>query len=166
MTKLHDYVSDAFADYDAVIEGTKPLLIVSSGKSAYACEALGNLAKRDFLQVTCATARFVCEDGEVHTHVFIAPAGTTTGQDAITAIWRNIERVGYDGWDPRRSRQALQLELGLMLGYEPQAIVDFMRSDIGRTCPCDCCGGPETAEEPALVVDPNPGRFIENSYRF
>ena len=166
MTQLNDYVSDAFADYDAVIEGTKPLLIVSSGKSAYACEALGNLAKRDFLQVTCETAGFICEDGEVHTHVFIGQAGTTTAQDAIDAIWRNIERGADDDWNPKRSREALQLELGLFLGYELRDIFAFMRSDIGRTCPCDCCGGPDTAEKPARLPDPNPGRFTENSYRF
>jgi hypothetical protein len=153
MTKFDNYVADAFADYNDVIEGTKPLLIVSSGKSAYAYESLWGLAKRDFLQVTCETAQLICEDGEVHTHVFIAPAGTTTAQDAIDAIHRNIERVGYDGWNLKRARQGLQLELGLMLGYEPQAIVDFMRSDLGRTCPCDCCGG-------------NPGRFLPNAYQY
>jgi hypothetical protein len=159
-----DYVCDAFADYDDVCTGKKPLLIVSSGKSAYACEALAGLAKTDGHELEIQ--RFVCEDNEVHTHAFISAKGSPYAKDAVNAIWRNIERVAYDGWDPRRSREALQLELGLMLGYSAQRCLDFMRSDLGRTCPCDCCGGPETAEVSAFVTDGNASRFTVNAYQY
>lgn len=41
----------------------------------------------------------------------------------------------------RISREALQAKLGLMLGYDANDIIDFQLSEIGQTCPCDCCGG-------------------------
>lgn len=157
-----DYIAQAYADYAAVRAGEKPLMIVSSGKSAFAVESLSRLADEDGLN--SIHERFTCEDGHIHTHVFICAAGAPYAYEAISAIWRNIERVAYDGWNPRRSREALQLELGLLLGYSAQECLDFMRSDIGHTCECDCCGGPETAELPALHADGNPSRFVENGY--
>ena len=39
------------------------------------------------------------------------------------------------------SREALQAKLGKMLGFGPSEILEFGESDIGMTCPCDCCGG-------------------------
>ena len=159
---MFEYIAQAYADYAAVRAGEKPLMIVSSGKSAFAVETLSRLAEEDGLNAI--HERFTCEDGLIHTHVFICAAGAPYAYEAISAIWRNIERVAYDGWNPRRSREALQLELGLLLGYSAQECLDFMRSDIGRTCECDCCGGPETAELPALVTDGNPSRFVEYGY--
>ena len=41
----------------------------------------------------------------------------------------------------RISRESLQLQLGKMLGYGICDILSFSLSEIGRTCPCDCCGG-------------------------
>lgn len=47
----------------------------------------------------------------------------------------NQRRGGYI------SRFELQAGLGKMLGYGPSEILEFGESEIGMTCPCDCCGG-------------------------
>lgn len=47
----------------------------------------------------------------------------------------NQRRGGYI------SRVHLQTELGRLLGYDDSDIVVFAESEIGQTCPCDCCGG-------------------------
>lgn len=146
----YDYVAQVFADYNAVREGRKPLLIVSAGKSKFAANELLDIADGDE-RVTLATDVFVCEDGKLHNHLFIAAAGSPYAREAKEAIWQNIERVAYDGWAKSRAREDLQLRLGLLLGYSARECLDFIHSDLGRTCPCDCCGGPETAELPALV---------------
>lgn len=39
------------------------------------------------------------------------------------------------------SRFELQAGLGKMLGFGPSEIIEFGESEIGMTCPCDCCGG-------------------------
>lgn len=61
------------------------------------------------------------------------------GRDVLDALkaWDLIE-TRKDG---RISREALQAKLGLMLGYDANDIINFQLSEIGRTCPCDCCGG-------------------------
>ena len=41
----------------------------------------------------------------------------------------------------RISRFELQAGLGKMLGFGPSEILEFGESEIGMTCPCDCCGG-------------------------
>ena len=43
--------------------------------------------------------------------------------------------------DGQLTRVELQAKLGTMLGYHADDIVEFMESEIGQTCPCDCCGG-------------------------
>ena len=47
----------------------------------------------------------------------------------------NQRRGGYI------SRFELQAALGKMLGFGPSEILEFGESEIGMTCPCDCCGG-------------------------
>ena len=42
------------------------------------------------------------------------------------------------------SRFELQVPLGKMLGYSLADIAEFGASRIGRTCPCDCCGGAQS----------------------
>lgn len=38
-------------------------------------------------------------------------------------------------------RKTLQRELGVCLGYDPEGTAVFSASEIGKTCPCSCCGG-------------------------
>ena len=47
----------------------------------------------------------------------------------------NQRRGGYIG------RFDLQIKLGKMLGYSLADCAEFGASEIGQTCPCDCCGG-------------------------
>lgn len=43
--------------------------------------------------------------------------------------------------DGELGRMDLQVSLGRMLGYDVDGTLEFAKSEIGQTCPCDCCGG-------------------------
>jgi len=151
------YALDVIMDLARVSDGSKDLLIVSEGKSTLAYETVSQLADDSglFWQHTMLQ----CEDGELHEHLFVA----RHCGDIEKAIDLIFERVG--GYI---TRARLQLQLGLMLGYELDDIFRFIFSPKGVTCPCDCCGG-----EPQLLltyqpakIDGNPSRFVENAYQY
>lgn len=56
--------------------------------------------------------------------------------DALVAL--DLIKKRKDG---EISRKRLQFDLGQMLGYTGSECMDFIESEIGQTCPCDCCGG-------------------------
>ena len=56
-----------------------------------------------------------------------------TAEKAVELI--QMRKDGY------LSRFELQAGLGKMLGFGPSEILEFGESEIGMTCPCDCCGG-------------------------
>ncbi len=150
------YALDVIMDLSRVSSGDKPLLIVSEGKSTLAYETVAELAEG---KLECRFATFICEDGELHEHVFVSQ----DGRIAEKAIETIFERVG--GYI---TRSILQARLGVMLGYSPKDITTFIFSPKGVTCPCDCCGG-----EPQRVLtyqptkmDGNPSRFVEHAYQY
>ena len=133
------YALDACQGLSAVRDGSKQLLIVSAGKSIQAYEVLTEIACND-PALRAELAMFVCEDGERHEMLFVS-------QDTYPNIARKAVDMIWDAVDtfPTVSRVELQATLGKWLGYEAQDILDFITSETGRTCVCDCCGGIETA---------------------
>lgn len=142
-----DYVADVFSAYTDVRAGRKPLLIVSAGKSQFALETLLALADEDGLPWVLRDFR--CEDGQPHEHLFVAGEGSPYAREAVNLIMSEM------------SRPDLQVRLGLLLGYTAAEINEFIESELGKTCPCDCCGGPET-----VLDDAAKARTYEFGYRF
>ena len=169
------YGFDLMADLAKVRTGQKPLVIGSLGKCYTAGVAAYEIALDD-PALDVQLAQLVCEDGEIHFHVFICAKGAPYAREAIEAIFDTIGDVCYRDAEPRQARIDLQMRLGLLLGHAAGEILDFTESEIGQTCPCDCCGGKETVQD--IVVqeggehvtlagdDANPGRFVEHSYRY
>jgi hypothetical protein len=142
-----EYIATVFADYVNVREGRKPLLIVSAGKSQFAADSLLDIAREDGLSAIYEP--LVCEDGELHMHVIIAAKGAPYAREARDLIVDCLSEAVLTR-DPARKRELraqLQLKLGLLLGYSAGECVDFINSDLGRTCPCDCCGSEYTVTQ-------------------
>lgn len=161
-----DYTAQVFADYNDVRAGRKPLLIVSEGKSSVAAVLLTHLAHEDGLDVSVED--LVCEDGKLHRHVFITQAGAPYAREARDAIIDCLsEAVLTRDWQRKRElRGTLQLKLGLLLGYSAAECVEFINSDLGRTCPCDCCGS-EFTVAPSQVPDRYASsRAVEFGYQY
>ena len=165
--KEFDYIAQAFADYVDVREGRKPLLIVSAGKSDFAETALRRLAMED-RSVQYEVEAFVCEDGELWQHLFVTQAGAPYAREARDAIVDCISEaiLTRSVSDRRYLRVQLQTHLGHLLGYSAYEIDEFVNSQLGRTCPCDCCGSEFTAQPTTLPDRHASGRFIENSYQY
>jgi len=156
------YALDVMADYGRVLSGTKPLLIVSAGKSVDAYATVMEMAKES-PEMRFTFAMLTCEDGELHAHGFVSRDGSGVAAIALDLIYDRI--VGLI------SRSILQLRLGLLLGHRPLAILAFYANPIMQLCPCDCCGGPPALQltyQPTWVEprDGNPGRFTENAYSY
>lgn len=166
---LFDYIAQVYADYNDVLDGRKPLLIVSSGKSAFATETLYRCAlESDAVEFTWED--LVCEDGEVHRHLFITQAGAPYAREARDAIVDCLSEavLTRDATRKRELRAQLQLKLGLLLGYSAGECVEFINSKIGYECPCDCCGSEFTVTrygEPAPDRHAS-SRFVENAYQY
>jgi len=163
-----NYIAQVYADYVLVRDGLKPLLIVSYGKSDFAGVTLAHLAQEDGLTVEFED--LVCEDRKLHRHVFIAQAGSPYAREARDMIIDCIGNAALYGTSDERKRKLrrnLQFKLGMLLGYSAYECDEFAESDLGRTCPCDCCGSEYTLiPASAPVTDGNPGRFIENAYTY
>ena len=154
------YALDAMRDYGRVLNGEKPLLIVSEGRSTQAYEAAAEMAGDNPLMMA-RFATFVCEDGELHEHVFIALADSTYADEAIQLVYDAVNQA-------EMTREQLQLRLGRLLGYSVADCLAFMRSYVGLTCKCDCCGG-----EPQKLLtytptrnDADKARSMEFAYKF
>ena len=133
-----EYFDSAMCDYLDVLEYDKPLMIVSSGKSTLAYETVAMLADRtNCLDMELAMLR--CEDGKLHEHVLVARSGSGEVKRALELI--------QDAKAGTISRPTLQYELGLLLGYPMDEVLEFIASKVARECPCDCCGGPFVSEE-------------------
>jgi hypothetical protein len=131
-----EYFNDALADYVRVTQNEKRAVIVSSGKSTLAYEAVATLAETRGDAYACAM--WLCEDGELHEHVIVAEDDYT-----VNLIVDTVERSK----NGLITRPELQLYLGRFLGYTDEEIVNFIASATARECPCDCCGGPFVSEE-------------------
>jgi hypothetical protein len=167
------YGMDLMADLAKVRLGQKPLVIAEESKCPTAFQALGELVAED-VALDIVRTSLVGEDGEMTSVAFVCGKGAPYAREARDAIFEHIGDVAYRKVDGQKSRRALQMKLGMLLGYSASEVVDFILSPIAQTCVCDCCGGPETAIEvheggehiTLASDDPNPGRFVENSYRY
>ena len=140
------YALDVVRDLREAAAGRKPLVIVSEGKAGPLYGAI--LDEIDALNgLVYLMAGLVCEDREMHQHCFVTMQGAPYAQEGIDAILDCIGSVAYREADPQRARAALQLRLGILLGHTAGECVEFINSEIGQTCPCDCCGGAETVKE-------------------
>ena len=148
-----EYIAQTFADYVSVREGRKPLLIVSSEKSTFAYEQIADFAEQDGLRHQCAL--LIGEDGDLHEHVLVSLPGAPYVREALELI--DAVRCG------RMSRSDMQMRMGMLLGYSAYEILEFIESHVGRTCKCDCCGGPNTVQD---RTDGNPSRFVEFGYLY
>lgn len=134
------YALDAMQGLSAVRDGLKPLLIVSAGKSIQAYEVATQIACDD-PSLRAELAMFVCEDGKLHEHLFVSQdTYPNIARKAIDMIWDAVDEFATV------TRVELQATLGGWLGYEAQDVLDFINSEIGRTCVCDCCGGIDTIQ--------------------
>jgi hypothetical protein len=133
------YFDDAMCDLADVMDGDKPLMIVSEGKSTLAYETVAMLAERCNLSIVYKMMR--CEDGNLHEHVLVS--SRVFGPDYALAASRLIDR----SMTGEINRGELQFYLGRMLGYSMPDVLEFIGSAIARECPCDCCGGPFVSEK-------------------
>ena len=141
-----EYFDTCMCDFQDVLDFDKRLLIVSEGKSTLAYETVVMMAERANLAVELAMLR--CEDGELHEHAFVSVWRHPT--DEVECVYRNVAREGvelvFSAKEGEISRPRLQFELGNLLGYTADEVLDFIASKIARECPCDCCGGPFVSE--------------------
>lgn len=130
--KEMSYTLDVMMDLSRVRDGRKALLIVSAGKSVIAYELSCEIADSDDKLQTIVTM-LVCEDGELHEHVLICQKGSAVAIVGLEIIQKRVNGLC--------TRLGLQIYLGGLLGYKAEEIMRFIRSPLGMTCPCDCCGG-------------------------
>ncbi len=98
----------------------------------------------------------VCEDGETYPHMIVADRGFT-GSAVVVMLQAALKGT--------LTRYQLQRNLGILFGYSQDSIDEFVGSELSRTCPCDCCGGPDTVE-PAVPDRFASPRFVENAYTY
>ncbi len=141
------YFDTSMCDFQDVLDFEKRLMVVSEGKSTLAYETVVMMAERANCAVELAMLR--CEDGKLHEHAFVSVRRHP--QDEVDCCYRNVAREGLDlvfsCKEGEISRPRLQYELGQLLGYPMDDILDFIASAIARECTCDCCGGPFVSEE-------------------
>lgn len=149
-TAEQQYFASACAGCAELMDDKRALLIVSGEKSMPAYRALLSVALS--AELPHWTGPLIGEDGQEHLHLFVAkvPNIIDLALDAIRKTKSGELKRGH-----------LHEFLGALLGYPSDGCKEFSQSRVGRTCKCDCCGGPETAE-----TDSNPGRFVQNAYQY
>lgn len=75
------------------------------------------------------------EDGEDNVYLIVA-------RDRDTALEWEIELFYvYLFGSTRKSRMKFQIRMGQALGYSSAEILEFLPTEVAKTCPCTCCGG-------------------------
>lgn len=110
--------------------GRRDVVIADDSKSQCSINELRRAGREMGLEVI--NCRLVSDNGAEATHAIFG----RHVNDCYRAYNWIIERKAGN-----ISRIELQAKLGTMLGYHADDIVEFMESEIGMTCPCDCCGG-------------------------
>ena len=131
------YFDDAMLDLIDVLDNSKPLMIVSAGKSIRAYETITSMADRAGLYVASAMLR--CSDGEMHETVFVGSRDPNDlyrdrATECVQLVYKNKEGDDF-------TRPNFQFLMGKLLGTPVDEVLDFIASDVGRHCVCDCCGG-------------------------
>ena len=76
------------------------------------------------------------EDGEENTFLIIAEDKATVDDWEFNLLDVYI----HDDLTPK-ARMQLQIRMGQALGYTSREIIDFLPTEVAKTCPCTCCGG-------------------------
>ena len=75
------------------------------------------------------------EDGEDNVFLVVA-------EDRDTVVKWEIELFyAYLFGTTRKERLRFQIRMGKALGYTSADILEFLPSEVAKTCPCTCCGG-------------------------
>lgn len=93
------------------------------------------------LGLTVGDYLLTCEDGEEHDHLLVSDNSFTI------AAARTMIKSAENG---TLTRGTLQLNLGELFGYDHDSIIEFIGSDVSRTCPCSCCGGKNNTQSPQV----------------
>ena len=136
------YYDDCMCNFVDISDGEKPVMVVSSGKSTLAYEICVMMADR--ANLSCHLGMLRCEDGKMHEHAFISQHLHDDKYDlarvALDLVFQHKESTDF-------TRANFQYQLGHLLGYPLDEILDFIAGSTARNCPCDCCGGPFVPEE-------------------
>lgn len=75
------------------------------------------------------------EDGEDNVYLIVA-------KDRDTVMEWEIELFYvYLFGTTTTSRMKFQIRMGQALGYSSADIIEFLPTEVAKTCPCTCCGG-------------------------
>lgn len=75
------------------------------------------------------------EDGEDNVFLIVA-------EDSDAAMEWEIELFyNYLFGTTRKGRMQFQIRMGKALGYTSADILEFLPTEVAKTCPCTCCGG-------------------------
>jgi len=75
------------------------------------------------------------EDGEDNVYLIVAE-----DRDTVTE-WEIELFYVYLFGTTRKGRMQLQIRMGKALGYTSADILEFLPTEVAKTCPCTCCGG-------------------------
>ena len=75
------------------------------------------------------------EDGEDNVFLIVAE-----DRDTVTE-WEIELFYVYLFGTTRKGRMQLQIRMGKALGYTSADILEFLPTEVAKTCPCTCCGG-------------------------
>lgn len=114
--------------------GRRDIVIADDSKSEVSINTLRQTARELGLEVLNCVLN--SDNGKPASHSIFARDHFDTHNAFLLIMARKAGRI---------SREMLQAKLGLMLGFSTEQITDFAFSEIGQTCPCDCCGGKQDA---------------------
>ena len=76
------------------------------------------------------------EDGEDNVFLIVAEDKSTVDDWELNLLDVYI----HDDLTPK-ARMQLQIRMGKALGYTSADILEFLPTEVAKTCPCTCCGG-------------------------
>ena len=76
------------------------------------------------------------EDGEDNVFLIVAEDKATVDDWEFNLLDIYI----HDDLTPK-ARMQLQIRMGQALGYTSADILEFLPTEVAKTCPCTCCGG-------------------------
>lgn len=75
------------------------------------------------------------EDGEDNVFLIVAEDRDTVDEWEIELFYVYLFNT------TSKQRIKLQVKIGKALGYTSADILDFLPTEVAKTCPCTCCGG-------------------------
>lgn len=116
-------------DFELVLGNEKPAIIVERRKSPAAYhEIIRDAAGWPHLTVVHRPLR--ASDGLAHPAVIIGKRRFVTNILELLSKRDNLDRKTF------------QIAMGVQLGYAFEDCVEYSESKLGKSCGCECCGGP------------------------